>query len=225
MMRPSSRQRISLVLLAQALSGASGCASEGDAQAPRTVAVLAPSVARPSAPTPSIAPPAPEPVSPPVAIAPIASDALGLQPLNLDAGALQQALASVPALAELARNFARFTDADVDAALRRGDRTRSGIGVFTFLPAFAWVPAPGKQLWVISGRSGTRALVAVLHAPPGGRLTHAASTVIDEAETTIAVGASIEHPQLLTWSTCYDCPGEGGAIRWHDDGRVVFSYR
>jgi len=151
---------------------------------------------------------------------------VGTWPLTIEPAALQAALASIPVLAGMAKGFKAFSDRDTDAALRRGGRGRDGILLYTFLPsAFAWSPTKGKTLWVLTGRSGTRALIAVISPLPGGKFSHAASTVIEEPDTTVALGYNAEHPEQLLWTTCYGCAGEGGTIRLREDGRVEFTYR
>ena len=97
--------------------------------------------------------------------------------------------------------------------------------MWAFQPAaFAWKPAPDRELWVLSGRSGKRALVAVFERRPNGQTEHAASAVLDEPDLTIAVGFSAGSADLL-WTSCYACPGEGGTIRILPDRRVDIAFR
>jgi hypothetical protein len=148
-----------------------------------------------------------------------------VQPLALDTPAVRKLLAGVPALAPLAAEFTLFETADADAALRRGSRSRDSITVWAFQPAaFTWKPAPDRELWVLSGRSGKRALLAVFERRANGQTDHAASALLDEPEITIAVGYSASSGELL-WTTCYACPGEGGAIRVLPDRRVDIAFR
>jgi hypothetical protein len=133
------------------------------------------------------------------------------RPLGLDTERARAALRQIPQLESLAASFTPFSDADADAALRRGGASRSAITVWQFQTStFAWSPASGEELHVLSGRSDRGALLAVLHAGSDGRLTHAASTIVDEPDATIAVGGSAEHPLQLIFTTCHGCPGEGG---------------
>jgi hypothetical protein len=158
--------------------------------------------------------------------APSAAPGTGVRPVALDADALRKALAGVPVLAGLAAQFEPFSTADVDAALRRGGRSRESIHVWTFMPAaFSWSPRAGRELLVLSGRSGARALIAVLEVKPGQAFVHAASLTLHEPEATVAVGHSDQYPDQLVWSSCYGCAGEGGTVRWLEDGRVEFGYR
>lgn len=146
--------------------------------------------------------------------------------LELDLAAAQRALASVPVLAPYASRFVPFASSDADAALRRGGHHRDHIQPWIIAPAaVAWTPIVGKELWVLSGRSGPHVLVAVLYSLGDGHFAHAASTVIEEGDVTVAVGYSEQYPKQLVWSTCYGCAGEGGTIRFGDDERVEITYR
>jgi hypothetical protein len=139
---------------------------------------------------------------------------------------LRKALAATPALARLADAFVPFGDADADAALRRGGHHRDHLQPWTVMPsAFGWSPAAGKQLWVLSGRTGPRALIALLEPLASGGFTLLASAIIEEPDATVAIGYSEKYPTQLVWSTCYGCAGEGGTIRFGDDGRVEITYR
>jgi hypothetical protein len=167
--------------------------------------------------------PAPAPAAPATAAA---APGPGVRPLALDVEGLRKALAGVPVLAGLAPRFEPFSTADVDAALRRGGRSRESIHVWTIMPAaFRWSPRAGRELLVLSGRSGARALIAVLEVKPGQAFGHAASLTLHEPEATLAVGYSDQYPDQLVWSSCYGCAGEGGTVRWLEDGRVEFGYR
>ncbi len=157
---------------------------------------------------------------------PQAGPTVGVEPLGLGLAAARDALAGVPGLARLAKAYVPFSDADADAALRRGGRSRGHVQPWAIQPsAFAWRPEQGTNLWVLSGRSGDRAVMALLYRRGGGRLEHAASLVVDEADASIAIGFADRYPKQLIWTTCYGCSGEGGTVRFGDDGRVEINYR
>jgi len=148
------------------------------------------------------------------------------RPLTLDVTAARAALLAVPELAAFATSFEPFTDKDVDAALRRGGASRTGIALWTFqAPLFAWSPTRGEELYVLSGRTTQGALLALIYAYGEGHFAHAASTLIAEAGATVAVGVNADHPDQLIFSTCYGCAGEGGTIRFGDDARVELGFR
>ena len=217
---------LALLLAALGLALSGGAPGHGTANAEPAVAAQAASVNsassaaddKPAKPASADAEPSPQ--------AGTGGTALGARPVSLDTAALRKALTVEPVLAELAPQFELFTAADVDAALRRGGRSRESIHVWTFMPAaFSWNPRPGRELLVLSGRSGARALIAVLAVKGDHAYQHVASLIVHEAEATLAVGFSDQYPDQLVWSSCYGCAGEGGTVRWLEDGRVEFGYR
>lgn len=149
-----------------------------------------------------------------------------IAPLEVDLDAIKAALATHPKLAPLAPQFKPFNGADIARALARGKRSRGNITAWHIADStFVWSPGQGQQLWVVSGSSGDRSLVAALHVMPDGSLQHAASTVIDEPDMSVALGYTEDKPLQLLWTTCFGCEGEGGDLRVADDGRIGFTYR
>ena len=129
-------------------------------------------------------------------------------------------------LAQHAHGFEPQSRADIDRALRRGKRSRGNISAWRFAPpVFAWQPVRGETLWVVSGRVRDKTLLAVLYPMPDDSFAHAASTLIDERDSSVAVGYNEERPRELLWSTCFGCPGEGGRIRLGEDNRIGFEFR
>jgi len=180
----------------------------------------------PGSSKPAAASAEPRPAAPAKGPAAAVGATAAVRPLTLELAVLRSALATVPALAPFAPAFVPFSESDVNAALRRGGRSRDGITVWTFVAgALAWSPSPGRELWVLSGRSGERALLVVLEPKPGGGFKHAGTTMLAESDTTIAVGSSQQYPDQLLWTSCYGCAGEGGTIRSGEDGRIDFDYR
>jgi hypothetical protein len=148
-----------------------------------------------------------------------------IQPLRVSLGELRNGMRATTPLASLADSFVPFTDAEADAALRRGGHSRGHVQPYMVLPTtFAWRPQPDTLLWVISGRSGGRVLLAILRVN-GSKIEHAASVTVEEADSSIAIEFTEQFPKQLSFSTCHGCAGEGGAIRLGDGGRVEITYR
>jgi hypothetical protein len=119
-----------------------------------------------------------------------------------------------------------FDDGAIDAALKRGQRSRGALHVWQIQPAlFVWSPVPEQRLLVISGQAGARGAISVLRLAKDGAVEHLASALIEEQEPGIALGSSEQYPRNLLWTTCYECPGAGGNIRFEDDASVSFLYR
>jgi hypothetical protein len=150
-----------------------------------------------------------------------------IRPLSAQRDAWEKRLRKIPELARYAGRFVPFDGKAADAALGRGQRSRSSVSPYWTIAdgPIAWSPAPRSELFVATGSIGDRALIAVLEVQASGALRHAASLVIDDKDTSIALGSSAEHPGELLWTTCYGCAGEGGSIVVGDDGRPRFVYR
>jgi len=134
-------------------------------------------------------------------------------------------LAAIPELAALAGAFAPFGPAATDDALTRGGRSRASASAWSFGDGpVEWRPSASQRFWIVVGASGPRALIAVLSADALAP-RHLASTVIAEAGVPIALGVNPAQPREVLWTTCYGCPGQGGAIQLGGSGRPSFVYR
>jgi hypothetical protein len=157
-----------------------------------------------------------------------ALDAPPVSALELTAEQARNALAALtdhPEVATLAKQFALFEDADVNAALRRGKRSRESITAITILSSsVAWSPTEGEELHVLTGRAGEHAVLVALYPRADGSYTHAASLLLHEPEVSFALGYRETARNELSWTTCYGCPTEGGAIRYAE-GRVAIDFR
>jgi hypothetical protein len=210
-------------------------ADKAASEPPAAETVERESAATPKAQPPAEAAPTTQPPAPKVdpsarkaalqALAPSQPPLAGFAALPRDADKWRALLAQVPEVAAYAADFTPFTGKEADAALTRGQRSRSTITVWTIADApFVWRPAPDRELWLCAGMSGDQSLVMVLERK-GDDIAHAASTVIAEKDTSIALGYNPADPAELLWTTCYACPGQGGSIRVGDDGRPRFVYR
>jgi hypothetical protein len=186
--------------------------------APEPVAATTAAPAAASAPTGA---PDPEASAPgdPRALAPVRA-------LDAKRETWEARLRRIPKLSRYASRFVPFDAKAANAALTRGERSRGSVTAWSITGGpFAWSPDARAELFVAAGSIGERAMVAVLEVQPGGALRHAASLVIDDRDTSVAIGVNPETPRELLWTTCYGCPGEGGSIVLGDDGRPRFVYR
>ncbi len=140
--------------------------------------------------------------------------------------ALRRVLAGVPEVARFAERFAPFDADDVDRALGRGGQTRESLGGWGVMAGvLVWSPADGETVWIVAGTSGPDSLVAALHPMPDGTFLHAASFILENEATPIAVAYGVTSQRELLWSTCWGCGGEGGAITFRDDATIVITQR
>lgn len=143
-----------------------------------------------------------------------------------DTSELRRILASVPEVARFAPHFTPYDADDVDRALGRGGLSRGALGGWALMAGvLLWAPADGEHAWVLAGTSGPDSLIAVLYPMPDGTFLHAASFVLENEATSIAIAYGTTSPRELLWSTCWGCGGEGGAITLKDDATLVITQR
>lgn len=149
-----------------------------------------------------------------------------VEPLSFDLQRWRAWMGEVPEVSRFADDFVPFDRRSINAAMKRGNRSRRSITAWTFAPAaFAWRPASGEEFWIVSGKSGQHTLLAALTVVGRGHLKHAGSTVFDEPDTSVAIGYAPDKPDRLLWTTCFGCQGESGNLVYQGDGRVHFTYR
>jgi len=137
---------------------------------------------------------------------------------------LATALATVPELAGVASGFRRFTDGERNAVIARAAARTPPFVVATdrvVRAVLRWTPMRGETVWVVSGHSGSTAVIAVLHPLGDGGFAHAASLVMPAEPSAVVVTMRDPATKTLGFSTCFDCGGEDGEIRLRDDGRFV----
>lgn len=139
---------------------------------------------------------------------------------------LRRILATVPEVARFAAHFDPYDAVDVDRALGRGGLSRDALGGWSLMAGvLLWAPTEGEQVWILTGTSGPDSLIAVLYPMPDGTFLHAASFVLENEATSIAVAYATTSQRELLWSTCWGCGGEGGAITLKDDATLVITQR
>ena len=93
----------------------------------------------------------------------------GTRPLPIDLAAVRTTLAAVPALAAFATSFAPFSERMSTPRCAAATAAGRASGLDDHAALFAWHPVAEKALWVVSGRVGARALLAVIEADASGR--------------------------------------------------------
>lgn len=140
----------------------------------------------------------------------------------IDAAEIRRILATIPELAPFAPSFRPFRGNDLDRALGRGNRTRTGTNGWVLVEGvLKWSPTTGEEAWVIAGEANGSSVLAVIHPIANGRFVHGASFVLEEQPWSIVVAYTPPSPRELLWSACWGCPGEGGTITHRDDEQIV----
>jgi hypothetical protein len=132
-------------------------------------------------------------------------------------------LQAEPATRALAHELQYFDDARATEQVQaRGNDERRGL-LLTSSP-LAWNPAAGVELLVVTGRSGqATSFVVVLDALGDGSRRVASSFIMQDEPGPVALAYNGQSRQRLSFSTCWDCPGESGKIVYRDPDRAIIS--
>ena len=88
-----------------------------------------------------------------------------------------------------------------------------------------WSPVPGEEILLVTGRSGKDSFIVAFHRLPDDRYRVGAAMIMkDEIGPVVLVGNPYVR-RKLEWSTCWQCYGEMGNIRYRDENRVSITQR
>ncbi len=113
---------------------------------------------------------------------------------------------------------ASFFDPGDTQFLVRSKADREGVS-FTTLP-LVWNPEPGAELLVVTGHGKAASFVAAWSLLPGGGYRLASSFVMLGEVAPVALAYKPEE-RTLSWTSCWQCPGETGHVSWREDHHVV----
>ena len=136
---------------------------------------------------------------------------------------LPDVLGRFPELARIKVGPRFFRETEVAPVFEAGKHPAEGT-VVTVEPIL-WSPAPGEQLLVAAGKSRVGAWVVALHVLPDQRFRLASSMVFASEQGPIVLAYQPGLKKEITWSTCWGCAGEGGAVTYREDHRVVIVQR
>jgi hypothetical protein len=140
--------------------------------------------------------------------------------VQLDPDQVNAMIHSVPQLASLGRiSFFRDPE-DVTAVLSKGDAGRGG-SIITTNPLM-WSPDLGEEILLITGKGASgSSFIAALHRLSDDRYRLASSFILEGETPAIVLAFSGYVKNRVTWSTCWGCLGEEGAIVYRPDRRIV----
>jgi hypothetical protein len=140
--------------------------------------------------------------------------------VQLDPEQVNAMVQSVPQLATLGKvSFFRDPE-DVTLVMSKGDAGKSG-SIVTTNPIL-WSPDLGEELLLIAGKgSSGSSFVAALYRLNDDRYRLASSFVLEGETPPIVFAFNGYVKNRVTWSTCWGCLGEEGAIVYRPDRRVV----
>lgn len=136
-------------------------------------------------------------------------------------------VASVPELERLhlRDGLSMFLPGAITEVMNHGATSVAVHPEFTFtVSAVRWSPTFGEDVLVLAARSRVGSWVAALWVMPDGRYRHASSFLLRGDLVPIALAYG-EARREVVWSSCWNCPGEHGAVSYTDDNHVLIVQR
>jgi hypothetical protein len=142
--------------------------------------------------------------------------------LPVDVAKAAALLASSPKLAPYATGLSFYSETDaIKDVLARGNAGAAKPGPVLTTAPLLWSPAPNEELVVLAVKAQGAAVVAAFYRLPGDRHRLASSMVLKDENAPIVLAFSNFNKRRIVWTSCWDCPGEQGAIEYREGRRVV----
>lgn len=145
---------------------------------------------------------------------------------SLDSGKLAEVLASIPELSRL--KGARFFKESEAAEVTEKAKNPPGAGWTVTSDPIMWSPVAGTDLLVVTGKSKGGAFVLALHRLQDGsseRYRLASSMIFANEQGPVVLAYQGNIRREIVWSMAWGAAGEGGAVTYRDDHRVVIVQR
>lgn len=136
---------------------------------------------------------------------------------------LRELVEQEPELEQAQSHPKLFHATDVQKVLNKG-KVSSSDWTLTTEPIL-WSPEVGTRILVFAGRAETGSFIVAFHKINNDQYRLASSFVFAHEHEPIVLGYQPTIKREILWSTCWNCPGEGGAITYRDDHRVVIVQR
>jgi hypothetical protein len=202
--------------------GACGAAPAAPYVAPQHERAAPP--APPAAPTATAPKPAPAAVHPAAAPRPGRALSDTLHEVELAPSALADALSAMRETRELATHFRPFSEQTLRRALAAQRAQPGAPALLSTRAALLWSPARGERLLVLSGDTPQGAMLLAYAPAASGAPRFAGSYQTRGDHAPILLGARPGAGEELSFSTCWACGGESGALRL-DGGRAQIVLR
>jgi len=143
---------------------------------------------------------------------------------SLDANKLGEIVSSMPELARLRGGVRYFKDSEL-AEVTEKAKSPPGPSWNVSGDPILWSPEPGTEIVIATGRAKGGAFVVALHQLPDGKYRLASSMVFANEQGPVVLAYQSNLKREVLWSMSWGAPGEGGAISYRDDHRVVIVQR
>ena len=140
--------------------------------------------------------------------------------VQLDIDQVNAMLQTIPQLKTMGKVTLFKDPDDVNLVIAKGDAGIKG-NIVTTNPLM-WSPDLGEELLVITGKGASgSSFVAAFHHLSDDRYRVASAFVLEGESAPIVLAFNGYVKNRITWSTCWGCLGEEGAVVYRPDRRVV----
>lgn len=143
---------------------------------------------------------------------------------TIDANKLSEVMSAMPELARLRGGVRFFKDTDIKDVTDKA-KSPPGEGWNIGVEPILWSPAPGTEIVVATGRTKSSSFVVALHQLPDGKYRLASSMIFANEQGPIVFAYQSNLKREILWTMAWGAPGEGGAVTYRDDHRVVIVQR
>lgn len=143
---------------------------------------------------------------------------------TIDAAKLGEIFNGIPELARLRGGVRFFKDTEA-ADVTEKAKSPPGAGWALTTEPIVWSPVAGTELLVVTGKSKGGAFVVALHHLDGDRYRLASSMIFANEQGPILLAYQSNVRREIVWTMAWGSAGEGGAVTYRDDHRVVIVQR
>jgi len=145
----------------------------------------------------------------------------------MTAAQMAEIVRAVPELERLRLRdgLALFNPGAITEVMNHGNTTADAHPEVTLSVApLRWSPTFGEEILVFAARSRVGSWVAAVWVLPDGGWRHASSFLLRGDLVPLALAYGSARREVL-WSSCWNCPGEHGAVAYTEENRVVIVQR
>jgi hypothetical protein len=142
----------------------------------------------------------------------------------IDANRLSEVFAAIPELAKLRGGVRFFKDTDINDVTEKA-KSPPGESWNVTVDPIVWSPEAGTDVLIVTGKTKTSSFVVALHQLADNKFRLASSMIFANEQGPIILAYQSNLRREILWSMAWGAPGEGGAITYRDDHRVVIVQR
>lgn len=142
---------------------------------------------------------------------------------SIDANRLSEIFAAIPELSRLRGGVRFFKETDIAEITEKAKSPPESWNLA--VDPIVWSPEAGTEVLIVTGKTKTSSFVVAMHQLPDNKYRLASSMIFTNEQGPIVLAYQSNLRREILWSMAWGAPGEGGAITYRDDHRVVIVQR